>query len=592
MNLISLLFIFAMTFSFANTEKKYVLLGFDDYKEKSQSTSEQASGTPSGTRFSITLKSYTNDYKILNETFFLISLINYNNGTNNSEIKLECEKESAEEETTSPHSYFCTIKENIDNITRVQLKNYNITDSSNQVIISEDEILMSSFALTQKNEIQKYNDSLSFNIFNLYNINYTKNEISLYGNLDTENKTFDQKFHLALNPNENPFTCSYYNKNSYDSRGIDMITFSTENNINDNLNGKMLIPTSSDHLEYILIFTNGTDDSIIYSTKEISSADLYGFGNYSQPSRNKNATNTATFLGTINILKKFVRFQAIITYLSDSTLRFLNEITVNATGIRDSESIDFDNGVVKYQIEYNNTANMTNILKIESLHDYKFSDNENNFPSSPAIISIVGYYINLTNTAQLENPVFINFGKENPIIDRKTFSFKFGFNSPNSNISITNKQKVFLNYTSMETSEPDELDCCSIENNTNIFTINCEPTKDVYTLLNSLIINIPAVPQNRRLRFLQNSGNNTIYAPKTASGDIQFEYNPEINTFGRKSSKKKGLSGGAIAAIVLATIAAVAAVAAAIFFLNRGPVNPIKTSTEMNLPNSTTNINN
>ena len=589
MNLISLLFIFAMTFSFANTEKKYVLLGFDDYKKKDSSSE---TGTPSRTSFSITLKSYTNDYGILSQPFYLISLINYNNGTNNSEIKWECNKEGNEEETL-PHSYSCTIEENINNITRVQLKNYNITNSSsNQVIIPEDEILMSSFALTQKNEIQKYKDSLSFNIFNLYNINYTKNEISLYGNLDTENKAFDQKFNLNLNPNENPFNCSYYNNNSNDSRGIDMITFSTENNINDNLNGKMLIPTSSDHLEYILIFTNETDDSIIYSTKEISSADLYGFGNYSQPDTNKNATNTATFLGTINILKKFVRFQAIITYLSNSNLRFLNEITVNATGIRDSESIDFDNGVVKYQIEYNNTANMTNILKIESLHDYKFSDDENNFPSSPAIIIIVGYYINLTNTAQLENPVFINFGKENPIIDGNTFSFKFGFNSSNSNISITNKQKVFLNYTSMETSEPDELDCCSIENNTNIFTINCEPTKDVYTLLNSLIINIPAVPQNRRLRFLQNSGNNTIYAPKTASGDIQFEYNPEINTFGRKVSKKKGLSGGAIAAIVLATIAAVAAVAAAIFFLNRGPVNPIKTSTEMNLPNSTTNINN
>jgi len=587
MNLISLLFIFAMTFSFANTEKKYVLLGFDNYNKNGQTSSEQASGT----RFSITLKSYTNDYNILNETFFMISLINYNNGTNNSETKLKCEKEPPEKEITLPHSYFCIIGENIDNITRVQLKNYNITDSSNQVIISEDEILMSSFALTQKNEIQKYNDRLSFNIFNLYNINYTKNEISLYGNLDNETKIFDQNFNLTLNLNENPFTCSYYNNNSNDSRGIDMITFSTENNINDNLNGKMLIPTSSNP-EYILIFANGIDDSIIYSTEEISSADLYGFGNYSQPGTNKNATNTATFLGTINILKKFVRFQAIITYLSNSNLRFLNEIKVNATGIRDSESIDFDNGVVKYQIEYNNTANMTNILKIESLHDYKFSDNENNFPSSPAIISIVGYYINLTNTAQLENPVFINFGKENPIIDRKTFSFKFGFNSSNSNISITNKQKVFLNYTSMETSETDELDCCSIENNTNIFTINCEPTKDIYTLLNSLIINIPAVPQNRRLRFLQNSGNNTIYAPKTASGDIQFEYNPEINTFGRKVSKKKGLSGGAIAAIVLATIAAVAAVAAAIFFLNRGPVNPIKTSTEMNLPNSTTNINN
>ena len=156
------------------------------------------------------------------------------------------------------------------------------------------------------------------------------------------------------------------------------------------------------------------------------------------------------------------------------------------------------------------------------MHDYKFSDNENYFPSSPVKTSIVGYYINLTNSAQLEDPVFIDFGKENPIIDGKTFSFKFWFNSSNSNISIINKQKVFLNYTSMETSESDELDCCSIENNTNTFTISCEPTKDIYTLLNSLIINVPTLTQNRRLRFLQNSGNSTIYAPKTASGDIIF----------------------------------------------------------------------
>ena len=107
----------------------------------------------------------------------------------------------------------------------------------------------------------------------------------------------------------------------------------------------------------------------------------------------------------------------------------------------------------------------------------------------------------------------------------------------------------------------------------------------------TLIIKIPKVTSGR-LRFLQSEENSTFYAPKTAEGDIQFEYNPEMNTFVRKASKKKGLSGGAIAAIVLATVAAVAAVGIAMFFLNRGPVNPIKTSTEMNLPNSTTNINN
>ena len=572
----NLLIIFEMLFSFANTDKKYVILGFDDYH-----------GDESRTQFTITLKSYTNNYDILSEPFFFTSLINYNNGTNNSEIKWQCVNAQNIDNNTF-NFFYCYIQVNVSNIIGIQLNNFNIMNSSDHVIISEDEILMSSFALEQKDNIQKYKN-LNFNVFNLYNISSTNKEIRLYGNLD--NETIYQESNLTLNLNGIPIICSYYYNHTKDSNSIDVISFSTQKSINDNLHGKMLIPSSNSYSQYVLIFANGTDDSIIYSTEEISNADLYGFGNYSQPDTNKNATNTATFLGTTNILKKFVRFTAIIKYLTNSTLRYLEEIKVNATGKRDPKSIDFKNGIVKYHIDYNNTANMKNIIGIESLHDYKFSDDENNFPSTSAVIIIIGYYINLMNTAQLENPIFIDFD-EKPIIDEKTFSFKFGFNSTNSNISITKKEKVFLNYSSMETSERDEIDCCTIENNTNIFTVSCEPTKDIYTLLNTLIIKVPTETQNRRLRFLQSSGNSTIHAPKTATGDIQFDYNPEVNTFARKASKKKGLSGGAIAAIVLATVAAVAAVGIAMFFLNRGPINPIKTSTEMNLPNSTTNINN
>ena len=595
MKLIHLLLIISLSFSFinnsiqsnqrnlesTNTEKKFVLLGFSEYTETE---------TGSQTNFTITLKSYTNNYAILSNFFYLTSLINYKNETNNSEVKWECNNPTPERDIKFPFSYYCTINEYKHNITRVQLKNYNITNSTGHVIISEDEILMSSFALEQKDNIQKYDSNLDFLVFNLYNISSKKDEIRLYGNLSEE--IYEKESNLTLKLNGIPIICSYYYNHSKDSNGIDMISFSLQKSINDNLNGKMLTPLSNSSSQYVLIFSNGTDDSIIYSTEEISNADLYGFGNYSQPATNKNATNTATFLGTTNILKKFVRFTAIIKYLTNSTLRYLEEIKVNATGKRDPKSIDFKNGIVKYHIDYNNTANMTNIIGIESLHDYKFSDDENNFPSTSAIITIIGYYINLMNTAQLENPIFIDFGREKPIIDEKTFSFKFGFNSTNSNISITKKEKVFLNYSSMETSERDEIDCCTIENNTNIFTVSCEPTKDIYTLLNTLIIKVPTETQNRRLRFLQSSGNSTIHAPKTATGDIQFDYNPEVNTFARKTSKKKGLSGGAIAAIVLATVAAVAAVGIAMFFLNRGPINPIKTSTEMNLPNSTTNINN
>jgi hypothetical protein len=327
----------------------------------------------------------------------------------------------------------------------------------------------------------------------------------------------------------------------------------------------------------------------MYSTVKSSSADLYGFENYTKY-ENKSAENVAVFFGTSNILKKYLRFPASVRYGTNSTLRFLEVLPTNATGTILTNSTDIDNGIFKYRIVFPGTEYIKNILGIYYSNDFQFSDDNVSFTREE--INIVGDYINLTNTDELEKPVLINFSEGNPTVDEKSFSFQFRLNSNNSNINITNKQPIFLNYSSMETSKRDEIDSCTIENNTNIFTINCEPKKDIYTLLNSLIIKVPNVTTNRRLRFLQSSGNSTIRAPKTAQGDIQFDYNPEVNTFGRKSSKKKGLSGGAIAAIVLATIAAVAAVAIAIFFLNRPPVNPIKTSTEMNLPNSTTNINN
>jgi hypothetical protein len=230
------------------------------------------------------------------------------------------------------------------------------------------------------------------------------------------------------------------------------------------------------------------------------------------------------------------------------------------------------------------------IVSIESLHNYIFSNDINKFPSTAVIVIIIGENINLKNNQTLVTE-FLNYKSEKPTISGNTFSFDIKIPNTIQSLNISEKKKMYLNYYNLENSERDEVDC-SIENKTDHFTILCEPKKDVYTQFKTLIMKIPNVTSSRRLRFLQTAVNSTYYAPTNASGDIQFEYNPEVNTFGRKSSKKKGLSGGAIAAIVLATIAAVVAVGIAMFFLNRGPVNPIKTSTEMNLPNSTTNINN
>jgi len=589
MKLIFFLILFVLNSSFAcsmnlyprsladiNTNKKLLIIGFGNYHDVTDENGDK--------KFRIYFKKYYNDLEF-RDSFLLTPTIDYYNGTKNLKVNISC----IVNEVESFSNFECTIENKNKSlyIESIQLNDLNIRNKTYDTMISANEIELSYLAETTKNNIQAQYGTLNLMIFDLIDRKIDKDEILLYGNLETNPIENFTELSWKLYLSENKFECKYYHNYSQNSTSYDAISFSPDKNINDNFNGK--IANESNNRYHILIFSNGTDDSILYSTVKSSSADLYGFENYTKY-ENKSAENVAVFFGTSNILKKYLRFPASVRYGTDSTLRFLEVLPTNATGTILSNSTDIDNGIFKYRIVFPGTEYIKNILGIYYSNDFQFSDDNVSFTREE--INTVGDYINLTNTDELEKPVFINFSEGNPTVDENTFSFKFRLKSNNSNINITNKQPIFLNYSSMETSERDEIDSCTIENNTNIFTINCEPKKDIYTLLNSLIIKVPNVKTNRRLRFLQSSGNSTIRAPKTAQGDIQFDYNPEVNTFGRKSSKKKGLSGGAIAAIVLATIAAVVAVGVAIFFLNRGPINPIKTSTEMNLPNSTTNINN
>ena len=568
------LLLFSIVLNFAlikvvssNNDSKLMLVGFEKYNYANDKIT-----------FNILFKKYNKSILYYNAsiTFFL------SNGTpsyDNDDIHRNCTNTDEGDDDDDEVVYNCAFVSPIVNVSQVKLKNTNFifyNQFGNET--HETKIIESSLAKDMKNNIQS--QVYPLNISTFYFVNFTQindDKIMINGTVEPD---INEGTYI-LNLSKKNYSCSVDDKS---------IIFKLSNsNINDNLIGKVLFHETED--QKILIFSNETspNDLLMYSTVKSSSADLYGFENYTKY-ENKNAENVAVFFGTSNILKKYLRFPASVRYGTNSTLRFLEVLPTNATGTILADSTDIDNGIFKYRIVFPGTENISNILGINYSNDFQFSDDNVSFTREE--INTVGDYINLTNTNELEKPVLLNCSEGNPTVDEKSFSFQFRLNSTNSNINITNKQPIFLNYSSMETSERDEIDSCTIENNTNIFTINCEPKKDIYTLLNSLIIKVPNVKTNRRLRFLQSSGNSTIRAPKTAQGDIQFDYNPEVNTFGRKSSKKKGLSGGAIAAIVLATIAAVVAVGVAIFFLNRGPINPIKTSTEMNLPNSTTNINN
>ena len=554
---------------------KLLIIGFEKYrKDFSQNIDE--------VNFNMHLKKIDNTLELIN--IYLKSSVEYEDGQTNDNMDVTCELPFTDEQRIS----YCKIKNfNISNkIANVRINNdifiiqYNAT---NNLTLHEDEILLSSLAEETIKNIETQNDSLSYWIFNLNKVpNITKNEGILYGEIDFD-ASDPQNFSFNLNLTE-PTNClyNYYNYNPDKSQ---IITFTPKNNINAHLNGMMSLTSSFNY--YILLFANNTDDLVLYSKEQITYVELLGFGNYDDQSPIDNARNQVYFLGTANNLKKYLRFTATITNTNRSSLRALQvPKVVNATG--NLTSIDLNTGLAIYNVSYNGTAGMTGNLLIISGNDYKFSNDINNFDSSAVTVIIIGQNINITNPNALIAE-FINT-MEKPTYSGNSFSFNMRFPNTTQKLNISDKQTMYLDYYNLENSKRDEIDC-SIENKTSYFTILCEPKKDVYTQFKTLIMKIPNL-SSRRLRFLQTAGNSTYLAPLNANGDIQFEYNPEVNTFARKASKKKGLSGGAIAAIVLATVAAIAAVGIAMFFLNRGPVNPIKTSTEMNLPNSTTNINN
>ena len=554
---------------------KLLIIGFEKYrKDFSQNIDE--------VNFNMHLKKIDNTLELIN--IYLKSSVEYEDGQTNDNMDVTCELPFTDEQRIS----YCKIKNfNISNkIANVRINNdifiiqYNAT---NNLTLHEDEILLSSLAEETIKNIETQNDSLSYWIFNLNKVpNITKNEGKLYGEIDFD-ASDPQNFSFNLNLTE-PTNC-LYNYYNYNPNKSQIITFTPKNNINAHLNGMMSLTSSFNY--YILLFANNTDDLVLYSKEQITYVELLGFGNYDDQSPIDNARNQVYFLGTANNLKKYLRFTATITNTNRSSLRALQvPKVVNATG--NLTSIDLNTGLAIYNVSYNGTAGMTGNLLIISGNDYKFSNDINNFDSSAVTVIIIGQNINITNPNALIAE-FINT-MEKPTYSGNSFSFNMRFPKTTQKLNISDKQTMYLDYYNLENSKRDEIDC-SIENKTSYFTILCEPKKDVYTQFKTLIMKIPNL-SSRRLRFLQTAGNSTYLAPLNANGDIQFEYNPEVNTFARKASKKKGLSGGAIAAIVLATVAAIAAVGIAMFFLNRGPVNPIKTSTEMNLPNSTTNINN
>ena len=328
---------------------------------------------------------------------------------------------------------------------------------------------------------------------------------------------------------------------------------------------------------------SGVDDLLIYPIPN-QYVEVVGFGNYKKPTKTTNATNQLTFTGTqysLNNLKKYIKFGVTILY---NNLRILESSTpITAYGTR--TSIDQENDIVIYNISYSNTENK-DIVSIRAPSSFEFSDDGITYDISDENI-IIPSDLNLTKT---EN-VTVERMEYLTLPDTSTSnSLAFDFNV--SKLNLRDDKVAYLSYYPFNRGDRKEIKC-SIENKTLPYRMTCSPKQYIYTQMNTLKFIIPEIKSSsRRLRSLSTESNRTLFPPTNYSGIMEYEYNPTGNVFSRKTASN-GLSAGAIVAIVLATVAAVACVALAFFFLNRVKVTPppIKTPTDVNFANTSTNIN-
>ena len=535
----------------AETINQLMLVGFGDYN---------------GETFKVYFKNYNNSFSYKDLNF--LTTISYENGQNVTNINCT---------TINPINgddiiYSCP-SENLNGTKKVKINgSYKFYNKSVQ---KEIKVIESSLANTSKYDILSRKTPLNIKTFYFENVSVSGNNAEINGN---SGENIGNKNYI-LNSTVESYNCSFTDKK---------IKFNLTNTVKEHLIGNLLYTDSNE--PEILIFSNETiDDLLAYSNYVRGTTYFFGYDNYTNPTDKTNATNRVHFRGSFDKLKKYLRFTARIR--RSSSLRLLQEyINVTANGVRDDTNSDLNYGKFIYNVTYENTINM-DIIEIERTSNFNFSD-DNSKDSSFSSIDVYDVTNGTSNLMETESTDYEPFklGNSEDSTNKNGSSFSFDINIPN-NITNLNEKKASLSYISINENKRNETNQCSIKKNGNNnydYKLICSPKHDIYAPFSSIIIKIPINTQNR-LRILQSSANNIqLYPENNPTENINYIYKPNVKTYERD---KKGLSGGAIAAIVLATVAVVAAIGAILFFFNiKG--QSVKTSTNPKFQESSTNINN
>ena len=454
--------------------------------------------------------------------------------------------------------------------------------------------------------------------FNLIDVVVKEQEVILEGNISSPKNLTESTALLTLNDKDYNCSITNFQGNAYTHK----ISFSLNENMtmNESLDhqvmdidgrGRVILFVTDHALTKRIEFPKNTtyDDQIKNHTKTNQFlVDLLGFQDFEES--DGTAKGKAYFRGTFDSLielKKYIKVNVQVTNntrllrsLADEEVKYEN-ITAIGKKIENFDDIE-SKRMVSYEMEYNKKYYQE---LVRFWNDIEFSD-DISFPKDKTFkAKDLNLSTSLADPESVQKSGTLEYRTmEINKINRKQngTSFIFEF-QPKESLSVE-KANATLNYipfTNETNGEKEivreEMNCTYLKN-ISTYQMTCRPEKNITTKITTKIttwvLKIWKIENDKTLRNLQgdDKGNITIYMEKLESNDdpIEFTYVPDSKKIPIPRTKKKGLSAGAIVAIVLATVAVVAAAIVALLLLKTGPKPPMEAD-KISIPNSSTNIN-
>ena len=508
---------------------------------------------------------------------FLYNNVSISNGTKTEQIELKCSKN--EKDTNDDLSYNC--KHEIKSITLDNIAKLNASKiflfSNGTKNFSDVKIVESSLIDEAINNIQNQNNVLKFKTFYLKKVSNSTNRFTVDGDIKEQfngtlnSSVLGEEVHaLVINGTQ--------------------ISFYVDKYIDEHLNGKMAKIIEGDDsvdYDYILIYKNESnikDLARYISPNSKLFVEVFGAGGFSKTTSKGNIYIRGS-PELLKSLRKYIKFTARAIY-NNKNLRNLEEISVNATGVKDdNESTE---NIVVYDVDYKGLPN-SNSIDLKPNNDFIFSEDNVTYDERQLTVD-VDQDINL-NESNPEIPVVIDLKDPNEPVKYNPSSFEIEFNT--SKLKFSSNESYFQYPTNIGNKTYEEINC-NLFNKTNsndYYKISCSTSKTIIALVKDLRITVPQISSKKR-NLQATTNNKTFLFPQDNDKLMNYEYSAKTHDYFRRS-KSTGLSAGAIVAIILSSIAALVAVGLVFFFLRKNQSPPvIKNQPDFNVINSTSNINN